>query len=89
MARVKAEIEATILLALVKCVSEQCAILKDQHNQNVKQKFNRLLGAAKQYEKEIDDIMQNTGDYSIENVYDAIMETINDSKTIVYEQFQD
>ena len=89
MSRVKAEIEATILLALVKCVSEQCAVLKDQHKQNVKQKFNRLLSAARQYEKEIDVIMKQTGDFNIESVYDTLMETINDSKTIVYEQFQD
>lgn len=86
MSEIKREIEIIVLLALVKCVSEQCAVLKDQHSMNVKQKFNRLIKAARNYEKEIDLIMETTGDFNIENVYDTIMETINDSKTIVYEQ---
>lgn len=86
MSEIKREIEVVVLLALVKCVSEQCAVLKDQHSMNVKQKFNRLLKAARVYEKEIDVIMESTGDFNIENVYDTIMETINESKTIVYEQ---
>tara|TARA_R110000744_G_scaffold314109_2_gene421173 strand:- start:512 stop:775 length:264 start_codon:yes stop_codon:yes gene_type:complete len=86
MSKIKQEIEVVILLALVKCVSEQCAILKDQHKMNVKQKFNRLLKAAKVYENEIDVVMEETGDFNIENVYDTIMESINESKTIVYEQ---
>ena len=86
MSKIKQEIEVVILLALVKCVSEQCAILKDQHKMNVKQKFNRLLKAAKVYENEIDVVMEETGDFNIENVYDTIMESINESKTIVYEE---
>ena len=44
------------------------------------------MKAARNYEKEIDVIMEQTGDFNIENVYDTIMETINESKTIVYEQ---
>ena len=86
MSEIKREIEVIVLLALVKCVSEQCSVLKDQHSMNVKQKFNRLMKAARNYEKEIDVIMEQTGDFNIENVYDTIMETINESKTIVYEQ---
>ena len=62
MSKIKQEIEVVILLALVKCVSEQCAILKDQHKMNVKQKFNRLLKAAKVYENEIDVVMEETGE---------------------------
>ncbi len=87
--RIKKEIESVILLALVKCVSEQCYILNHQHKMQVKQKFNRLFKAAKQYEKEIDLIMESTGDFGVESVYDTIMETINDSKTKVYEQIKD
>jgi len=86
MSEIKREVEVIVLLALVKCVSEQCSVLKDQHSMNVKQKFNRLMKAARNYEKEIDVIMEQTGDFNIENVYDTIMETINESKTIVYEQ---
>lgn len=86
MSEIKREVEVIVLLALVKCVSEQCSVLKDQHSMNVKQKFNRLIKAARNYEKEIDLIMDQTGDFNIENVYDTIMETINESKTIVYEQ---
>jgi|ETNvirnome_6_100_1030635.scaffolds.fasta_scaffold84281_2 hypothetical protein len=87
--RIKKEIESVILLALIKCVSEQCYILNHQHKMQVKQKFNRLFKAAKQYEKEIDLIMESTGDFGVESVYDTIMETINDSKTKVYEQIKD
>jgi|TARA_R110002012_G_C11201883_1_gene559989 hypothetical protein len=87
--RIKKEIESVILLALIKCVSEQCYILNHQHKMQVKQKFNRLFKAAKQYEKEIDLIMESTGDFGVESVYDTMMETINDSKTKVYEQITD
>ena len=65
MSEIKREIEVVVLLALVKCVSEQCAVLKDQHSMNVKQKFNRLLKAAKMYEREIDFVMETTGDFNI------------------------
>ena len=77
------------MLALIKCVSEQCYILNHQHKMQVKQKFNRLFKAAKQYEKEIDLIMESTGDFGVESVYDTMMETINDSKPKVYEQITD
>ena len=87
--RIKKEIESVILLALIKCVSEQCYILNHQHKMQVKQKFNRLFKAAKQYEKEIDLIMESTGDFGVESVYDTMMETINDSKTKVYEHIKD
>tara|TARA_R110002049_G_scaffold39139_1_gene120777 strand:+ start:89 stop:361 length:273 start_codon:yes stop_codon:yes gene_type:complete len=86
--KVKKEIESVILLALVKCVSEQCSILKDQHKLNVKRKFNKLLSTARAYEREIDNVMEQTGDFGVETVYDTIMETINESKEKVYDGFQ-
>ena len=89
MSVIKKEIEVTILLALVKCVSEQCYMLNEQHKLQVKQKFNRLFKAAKQYELEIDKIMEQTDDFNIELIYDTLMETINESKAKVYEGIQD
>ena len=48
--------------------------------------FNKLLSTARAYEREIDNVMEQTGDFGVETVYDTIMETINESKEKVYEQ---
>ena len=52
MSSVKKEIEIVMLLAMVKCVSEQCDILRDQHKHQAKQKFNRMFNVVKNYEQE-------------------------------------
>lgn len=43
---------------------------------------------AKIYEKEIDKSMHETNDKTIENIYDALMDLICDSKQIAIEQFK-
>ena len=58
------------------------------HSHQVKQKFNKLLKVAKIYEKEIDKSMHATNDKTIENIYDALMDLICDSKQIAIEQFK-
>lgn len=79
------EVEISILLALILCVDEQVYILKDQHKMNVKNKFNKLLNVSKKYEKEVQKSMELTGDYGIESVKEALMDSITEAKRIAYE----
>jgi len=82
---IKKEVEISILLALILCVDEQVYILKDQHKMNVKDKFNKLLNVSKKYEKEVQKSMELTGDYGIESVKEALMDSITEAKRIAYE----
>ena len=82
---IKKEVEISILLALILCVDEQVYILKDQHKMNVKNKFNKLLNVSKKYEKEVQKSMELTGDYGIESVKEALMDSITEAKRIAYE----
>lgn len=79
------EVEISILLALVLCVDEQIYILKDQHKFNVKNKFNKLLKVSKKYENEVRKSMELSGEYGIEAVYDALMDSISEAKDKAYE----
>ena len=80
MSSVKKEIEIVMLLAMVKCVSEQCDILRDQ------QKFNRMFNVVKNYEQEINKAMFVSNDYTIDIVFDTLMDAIVDSKDVLYNQ---
>ena len=79
------EVEISILLALVLCLDEQIHVLKDQHNLNLKRKFNKLLKVSGQYEKEVIKSMEISGEYGIEAVYDALMDSISEAKKMAYE----
>tara|TARA_R110002072_G_scaffold41124_5_gene115973 strand:- start:857 stop:1150 length:294 start_codon:yes stop_codon:yes gene_type:complete len=81
-------LDINFTLALVKCLSEQLHIMQWSHSHQVKQKFNKLLKVAKMYEKEIDKSMHETNDQTIENIYDALMDLICDSKQLAIEKFK-
>ena len=78
---VRKQMDINITLALVKCLSEQIHGMQWDYKQQVKQKFNKLLKVARIYEREIDKSMEITNDESIENIYDAFMESIIESKS--------
>jgi len=86
MSSVKKEIEIVMLLAMVKCVSEQCDILREQHKHQAKQKFNRMFNCVKNYEHEINKAMFVSNDYTIDIVFDTLMDAIGDSKDVLYKQ---
>jgi hypothetical protein len=79
------DVEISILLALVLCLDEQIHILKDQHKLDLKRKFNKLLKVSNQYEKEVKKSMEISGEYGIEAVYEALMDSISDAKNKAYE----
>tara|TARA_R110001592_G_scaffold44946_1_gene143997 strand:- start:527 stop:805 length:279 start_codon:yes stop_codon:yes gene_type:complete len=79
--------DVNVALALVKCLTEQLAGMQWQHSHQIKQKFNKLLKVARQYEKEIDKSMEETNDESIENIYDAFMESIVEGKEIALNEY--
>ena len=71
-----------ILLAIFKCFSEQLHSLNDKHNYSLKQKFERMKKVVRQYEKEIDKSMIEANDESIENIYDAFMDSILEAREV-------
>lgn len=79
---IRKNMDINVALALVKCLTEQLAGMQWQHSYQVKQKFNKLLKVARQYEKEIDKSMELSNDDNIENIYDAFMESIVEAKEI-------
>ena len=79
------EVEISILLALVLCLDEQIHVLKDQHKLDLKRKFNKLLRTSKQYESEIKKSMEISGEYGIEAIYEALMDSISEAKNKAYE----
>tara|TARA_R110000823_G_scaffold305528_1_gene427665 strand:- start:220 stop:525 length:306 start_codon:yes stop_codon:yes gene_type:complete len=80
-------LDVNLALALVKCLSEHLHTMQWTHSQRVKQKFNKFLKVAKQYENEIDKSMHETNDETIENIYDALMDSIVESKQISIENY--
>jgi len=82
-----ANLDINLALALVKCISEHLHTMQWTHSQRVKQKFNKFLKVAKQYENEIDNSMHETNDETIENIYDALMDSIVESKQISIENY--
>tara|TARA_R110002050_G_scaffold90883_1_gene191125 strand:- start:1909 stop:2184 length:276 start_codon:yes stop_codon:yes gene_type:complete len=81
--------DVNVALALVKCLTEQLAGMQWQHSHQVKQKFNKLLKVARQYESEIDKSMEASSDQSIETIYDAFMENIIEGKEIALKNYED
>jgi len=79
------EVEISILLALVLCLDEQIHILKGQHKMNLKMHFNKLLKVSAKYEKEVKKSMEISGEYGIEAVYNALMDSISEAKNKAYE----
>tara|TARA_R110000824_G_scaffold388232_1_gene583723 strand:- start:223 stop:519 length:297 start_codon:yes stop_codon:yes gene_type:complete len=79
---IRKAMDINVTLALVKCLSEQLHGMQWDYSQQIKQKFNRFLKVARVYEKEIDKSMQLSNDDSIENIYEAFMESIIDAKEI-------
>ena len=84
----KINLDINFTLALVKCLSEQLHTMQWSHSHQVKQKFNKLLKVAKLYEKEIDKSMHQSNDETIENIYDALMDSICASKEIAIQEFK-
>tara|TARA_B110000240_G_C13284433_1_gene361500 strand:+ start:17 stop:292 length:276 start_codon:yes stop_codon:yes gene_type:complete len=69
-------LDINITLALFKCFTEHLHSLKGTNSRHIKQKFNRLIKVAMQYEKEIDKSMESTGDPTPELICDAIMDYV-------------
>lgn len=67
-------IDLNLLIATFRCFNEQLYNLKGRHSKIVKLKFNRLLGVARAYEKEILKWTDNSPE--LETVYDELMEII-------------
>jgi len=66
--------ELNLLLATLRCFTEQLFQLKGTHAGIVKQKFNRLVKVANQYEREV---LRYTEDSpELETIYDALMEVL-------------
>ena len=80
-------LDVNLALALVKCLSEHLHTMQWTHSQRVKQKFNKLLKVAKNYETEIDKSIHETNDLTIENIYDALMDSICEAKQISIENY--
>ncbi len=67
-------IDLNLLIATFRCFNEQLYNLKGRHSKIVKLKFNRLLGVARAYEKEVVKWTDNSPE--LETVYDELMEII-------------
>lgn len=80
--------DINILLAIFKCFSEQLHSNQGRHTGILKMKYNRVLKVVRQYEKEIDKSMLLTGDNSIEEIYDTLMDTIMESRDIVMDNIE-
>jgi|TARA_R110000744_G_scaffold370762_1_gene481459 hypothetical protein len=76
------EIDLNLLIATFRAFNEQLYILKGTHSGIVKQKFNRLVKVANQYEKEV---IKWTGENDLESVYDLLMDVIIEVKKQVNE----
>ncbi len=76
-------IELNLLIATFRCFNEQLYNLKGNHSGIVKQKFNRLLKVAAQYEKEV--VHLTKGNEQLETIYDGLMEILIEVKRQVYE----
>ena len=85
--QVVANLDINLALALVKCLSEHLHTMQWTHSQRVKQKFNKFLKVAKNYESEIDKSIHETSDQTIENIYDALMDSICEAKQISIENY--
>ena len=66
--------DVILALATFRSFNEQLYNLKGVHAGLLKKKFNRLIGTARQYEKEILRDLDN--DKQIEEVYDLLTEVI-------------
>jgi len=89
--RMKERIEAldiNLTLALFKCFTEQLHTLKGKNSYAVKQKFGRLIKAARQYEKEIDDSIKSAKESSIEDIYDALMDMVLEGRDAAIKNFK-
>lgn len=74
-------IDLNLLIATFRCFHEQLYNLKGRHSKIVKLKFNRLIGVARSYEKEV---LKLTGESpALEQVYDELMNIIEEVKTNV------
>jgi hypothetical protein len=80
-------LDVNLALALVKCLSEHLHTMQWTHSNRVKQKFNKLFKVAKNYESEIDKSIHDTSDTTIENIYDALMDSICEAKQISIENY--
>ena len=67
-------IDLNLLIATFRCFNEQLYNLKGRHSKIVKLKFNRLLGVARAYEKEV--VKWTDDSPELETVYDELMEII-------------
>ena len=67
-----------LVLSLVKCLEEEMHLLKFEHKQEVKHKFNRLLRAAQQYEKCVYKNIKEYDPQKVEQTYDDVMDCILD-----------
>ena len=67
-----------LLLSLIKCVDEQMHLLKFEHKQQVKQKFNNMMRAAENYEKAVYKEVKGYDPEEVEYIYDNVMDCILD-----------
>lgn len=82
-------LDINFALALVKCLSEHLHTMQWTHSHRVKMKFNKLLKVARIYESEIDKSMHETNDETIENIYDALMDLILNSKELAIKNYKE
>ena len=66
--------DINLLLALMRCFSEQLYMVKGAHSGLVKQKFSRLIKVANQYEREVVRMLGESQE--MDAIYDAMMELI-------------
>lgn len=66
--------DINLLLATFRCFNEQLYLLKGIHSGAIKQKFNRLIRVANQYEKEITKIIGD--DPQMNQIYDDLMDVM-------------
>ena len=85
---VRVMLDVNMTLALVKCLSEQIHGMKWDYSQNLKNKFNKMFKVVKAYENEIDRSMIQADEHSIENIYDAMMDSICEAKEIAMEGYE-
>lgn len=81
-------LDINMTLALVKCLSEQIHGMQWDYSQNLKNKFNKMFKVVKAYENEIDKSMIYADEHSIENIYDAMMDSICEAKEIAMEGYE-
>lgn len=72
------QVDIIFIIILFKAFHEMLYSMKGKHSKVTKQKFNRLVKVARQYEKDINKWVENSEE--LEEIYDQFMDLLIEAK---------